>query len=797
MKYSMKMPKHKMLATCCHAVGDVQRAVAAAAEASAASPASRLWIPRNSPCFAHTRALAEEAETAVELGHLASHLACTTDLPPHLNLTIAHLNKRYGRTQDRPFLHSLLVEIYGKSGYARHARLLFDLMPTRPKLAWKAIIRAHAQAGQFSEAFHLWNRLSQEGSTPDMFTFVSILTAFGGLLDASNGRRIHALVVCNEFVSDGAIGTALVNMYGKCGSLNEAVQAFDGIDEPSTMAWNVVMAVRSKLYERGGAADSLLLQDMQERGVFPDRVSFINILSMHRVEDHHHGHSGERIHVQVLSQGIHTNVALGNALINMYAVSGKLHEAHRAFDDILDPDMISWTSILQGHGRSGACPCLGHFERMKQEAILPDRVAYMVVVEACTDASAMADGKRAHACLVAMGIASNTEVGTALVQMYGHCGHLKGAFSLFEELPRKNVVSWTSLMALQNHNGQGREAIRSFCSMLQAGAMPDKAVYLCAIDACGQIGDPSECKRMYTHLLADGYEPESSALMSLYLRQWPIGEDILQELDGMLALDVSSWNLMIIACNEHGCGSKALRLFYQMQQEGVVPNEATFAMILNSGDGLINVKRIHAQSAASLVKGGAVLVASSLVGMYGKCGDIEGAQMAFNEALKHSSVTGTTLLSVYAQHGDMCKATQILNQYTADDILLMGDAVFVTALSSCSRAGSFDEGVACFRRMMKLGTRKPGLDHYCSIIDLLGRAGNLVDAQAFIDAMPCQPSRVLWMALLSACRYQADAERGRCVAQHVFELNPMHLGSYAMLSNIYAMIGNLIWDTSI
>jgi pentatricopeptide repeat protein len=285
--------------------------------------------------------------------------------------------------------------------------------------------------------------------------------------------------------------------------------------------------------------------------------------------------------------------------------------------------------------------------------------------------------------------------------------------------------------------------------------------------------------------------------MSLYLRQWPIREDVLEELDGMLALDVSSWNMMMIACNEHGCGSKALQLFYQMQQQGVVPNEATFATILNSSDGLINVKRIHAQSAASLVKGGAVLVGSSLVGMYGKCGDIEGARMAFNEASKHSSVTGITLLSVYAQHGDICKATQILNQYTVDDISLMGDAVFVAALSSCGRAGSFDEGVVCFGRMIELGTRKPGLDHYCSMIDLLSRAGNLVDAQSFIDAMPCQPSIVLWMALLGACRYQADVERGRCVAKHVFELNPMHLGSYAMLSNMYAMIGNLTWDTSI
>ena len=375
------------------------------------------------------------------------------------------------------------------------------------------------------------------------------------------------------------------------------------------------------------------------------------------------------------------------------------------------------------------------------------------------------------------------------MQMYGNCGNLDDASIMFNELPRKNLVSWMTFIGLQTYYEQGKQAIQSFSEMLQVGIMPDKMVFLRVIDACGQIVDLSQGMRLYTHLLAAGYEPESSVFMNLYL-QCRNRDDIPQVFDDVLAFGVSSWNTMMIACNEHGCGLKTLQLFYQMQQEGAMPNQSSFVTILNaSGDEatLLNGKRIHARTAISFMMSDIVFM-GSLVSMYGKCGDLEGAKLAFDGISKHNLVSQTALITAYAQHGKPYEALKILDQFTVNDIFFMDDAIFVNLLSSCSRSGSLDEGVMCFGKMMEMRTRQPGLDHYCSIIDLLGRAGNLANAQAFIDLMPCQPSRVLWMALLGACRYRIDLVRGQRVAKHVFELNSSKGGSYAMLSNMYANI---------
>ena len=127
----------------------------------------------------------------------------------------------------------------------------------------------------------------------------------------------------------------------------------------------------------------------------------------------------------------------------------------------------------------------------------------------------MVNGKRAHACLVAMGFTSNIEVGTAIMQMYGNCGNLDDASIMFNELPRKNLVSWMTFIGLQTYYEQGKQAIQSFSEMLQVGIMPDKMVFLRVIDACGQIVDLSQGMRLYTHLLAAGYEPEQCFYESL------------------------------------------------------------------------------------------------------------------------------------------------------------------------------------------------------------------------------------------------------------------------------------------
>jgi hypothetical protein len=88
----------------------------------------------------------------------------------------------------------------------------------------------------------------------------------------------------------------------------------------------------------------------------------------------------------------------------------------------------------------------------------------------------------------------------------------------------------------------------------------------------------------------------------------------------------------------------------------------------------------------------------------------------------------------------------------------------------------------------------PTNEHYACVVDLLGRAGHLHDAEVLIKTMPCEPNATVWMALLGACRIHGNLEMGECIARRVLELDPGNSAGYVLLSNIYAAAGN--WDLS-
>ncbi|KAI3957299.1 hypothetical protein MKW92_004196, partial [Papaver armeniacum] len=112
---------------------------------------------------------------------------------------------------------------------------------------------------------------------------------------------------------------------------------------------------------------------------------------------------------------------------------------------------------------------------------------------------------------------------------------------------------------------------------------------------------------------------------------------------------------------------------------------------------------------------------------------------------------------------------------------------YLAVLCSCSHMGSVEKGFHYFNSMVEVHGIKPELDHYTCMVDLLGRAGLLEEAERFINTMPITPDNVTWGALLSACRTHSNAEMGQRVGNYLIESDPGHDGRYVLLSNIYAV----------
>lgn len=160
----------------------------------------------------------------------------------------------------------------------------------------------------------------------------------------------------------------------------------------------------------------------------------------------------------------------------------------------------------------------------------------------------------------------------------------------------------------------------------------------------------------------------------------------------------------------------------------------------------------------------------------------------FKTMSERDAVSFNAMIVGLAQNGQATEALQLFNQMlecgqNPDHVTMIG------VLCACSHAGLVEEGRHYFHSMRKKYGLKPEKDHYTCMVDLLGRAGRLVEAKNLVIAMPIPPDNVVWGSLLAACKVHGDVELGNFVAEKLMEIDPGNSGPYVLLSNMYAEVG--------
>jgi pentatricopeptide repeat protein len=186
-----------------------------------------------------------------------------------------------------------------------------------------------------------------------------------------------------------------------------------------------------------------------------------------------------------------------------------------------------------------------------------------------------------------------------------------------------------------------------------------------------------------------------------------------------------------------------------------------------------------------------VIVGTSIVDMYCKCGRVEMARKAFDRMKKKNVKSWTAMVAGYGMHGRAKEAMEIFYEMIRSGTK-PNYITFVSVLAACSHAGLLKEGWNWFNRMKCEFNVEPGIEHYSCMVDLLGRAGYLKEAYGLIQEMKVKPDFIVWGSLLGACRIHKNVELGEISARKLFELDPSNCGYYVLLSNIYADAGR--WD---
>ncbi|KAJ7568858.1 hypothetical protein O6H91_01G050800 [Diphasiastrum complanatum] len=446
---------------------------------------------------------------------------------------------------------------------------------------------------------------------------------------------------------------------------------------------------------------------------------------------------GRRVHALIVQRGLDSNIILGNALVNMYAKCGSVLDARQVFDSMPEHDVFSWTTVISAYAsHSQGEEAINLYQQMQQTGILPNRVSFVVVLKACARIPALKQGKQVHSDIIKSGFESDVIVGNTLVDMYAKCGCIERALLVFNNMHKRDVVSWNAMIAGYAQQSLVKEALGLYGNMKEECVQPNNVTYVVLLKACASVAALEIGKQLHSDIIKSGFESNviiENALVDMYAKCGCI-EDARQIFNNMHERDVVSLTAMIAGYAQQGLGKEALALYKQMKQEGVQPNSVTYVVLLKA-----------CASLAALEQG-------------------------------------------YAQHGLGKDALALLERMQRENIK-PNQVTYVSVLSACSHSGIVDKGRHLFDSMRRDHGVAPTMDHYACMVDLLGRAGRLADAEDFIVKMPIQPNAVVWMTLLGAARNHCHLEIGRRAFDCVVKLEPENAAAYVLLSNIYEAVG--------
>ncbi|XP_059650115.1 pentatricopeptide repeat-containing protein At5g19020, mitochondrial [Cornus florida] len=615
---------------------------------------------------------------------------------------------------------------------------------------------------------------------------VSALKSCSSLLAISQGQQIHSFVFKSGRDSNIFIQNSLINIYAKCGFMDDAESMLDSSSVLDSVSYNIMIAGYVKcrrldharrlfdemplkgcvsyttmimgLAQNGCWHEAIeVFKDMWFAGVTPNAVTMSSVISAY-------SHLGgiwncRLLHALVYKIGLEMLILVATNLVRMYCVCSSVLEARILFDEMPEKNTVSWNVMLNGYSKAG------------------------------------------------------------LIDL---------ARDLFERIPVRDVISWGTMIDGFVQVGRLSEALNMYRAMLCTGLSPNDVLIVDILSACGQSTAFSEGQQIHSTIIKTGlncYDFMQATIIHFYAAcrqvnlarlQFELGsKDHLSSWNALIAgfirngmidharqlfnempeRDVFSWSSMISGYSQSEQPNMAVVLFHEMVASGIKPNEITMVSVLSAiatSGTLEEGRRAHEYIFHNSIPPNDNLSAA-IIDMYAKCGSIKTALEVFHQIRnKTSSVSPwNAIICGLAMHGDAELSLKIFCDLQSRKIEL-NSITFIGVLSACCHAGLVKAGEGHFKSMKSVYGVDPNIKHYGCMVDLLGRAGRLEEAEELINSMPMRADVVIWGTLLAACRTHGNLEIGERAAESLARVEASHGGGRVLLSNIYADAGR--WD---
>lgn len=682
-----------------------------------------------------------------------------------------------------------LINVYAKCGRPAYARKVLAKMPEQDVVSWTALIQGLVAQGNARKGINLFCEMRREGIRPNEFTLATCLKACSMCLNINFGKQVKAEAIKVGLLSDSFVGSALVDLYAKCGEMGLADKMFFCMPEQNEVLWNVLLSGHAQVGD--GKEVFSLFGKMLKSEVKFSKYTLSSVLkgcaNSRDLKD------GQIVHCLAIKSGCELDNFLGCSLIDMYSKCMLVDDALKLFFMIKDHDVVSWSAMitcLDQQGRNSEAVKV--FYLMRDMGVQPNQFTFASVVSAATELGDLHYGQSIHACIFKYGFDYDITVSNALIRMYMKNGCVHDGTRVFEAMKGPDIVSWNALLSGFHDYDSCKSGPRTFYQMLVEGFRPNMYTFVSVLRSSSSLLDVGFGRQVHAQVLKnnlDGNEYVGTALVDMYAKCGCLEESYIA-FDRLLNRDVFTWTVIITGFAQNDQAERAFKCFKLMQREGLKPNEFTLAGCL-SGCSQITATESGRQLHSITIKSGHLpdmFVSSALVDMYAKCGCIEDAETIFKGLVRHDTVLWNTMIYGFSLHGQGKKALETF-QEMKDNGYLPDEVTFIGVLSACSHMGLVEEGKHNFNSMSSVYGIIPRDEHYACMVDILGRAGRFDEVESFIEKMKLTSNALIWETVLGACTKHGNIKLAERAAEKVFELKPETDSNYILLSNIFASKG--------
>ncbi|KAG1369730.1 putative Pentatricopeptide repeat-containing protein [Cocos nucifera] len=613
------------------------------------------------------------------------------------------------------FVGTAVLDVYAKCNMIDDACLVFDKMPEKSSVTWSSMVAGYVQNDLHEEALRLFHKAQLIGVELTQYTLSAILSACASLAATIEGTQLHAISIRSGLNTDVFVATALIDVYSRCGCVEEAYLVFAYMEDKNIVLWNAMIAGFSRHVRFHEAM--ILFEKMQQLGMHPNEVTYISVLSacghVGLVEKGHH-----YFDLLMRDNWVQPNVLHYSCMVDVLGRAGHIDEAWELIQKMPFKATASmWGSLLS------SCRIHGNLKLAKTAAkhlfeLEPNNAGNHVLLSNIYAANKKwGDVSMARKLLKDTG--AKKEIGKSWIEM-------KGKVHIF-------------VVGESNH----ARTAEIYAKLEDIGNELKKLSYKAETQYdLHDVGEEQKEELLKHH--------SEKLALAFGLISLPPGMPIRINKNLRICGDCHSF--IKLASRITGCTVKyekpGLRALQGHGKGGVTQSRSGEEKDDSSSGSLTLAKWVDSYIAHSPIDVKSAHVLAALIDMNAKCGNMERASFLFESMQRRDLISYCSMMQGYSIHGAGAKAVDLFFQMLQEGIL-PDEVAFTVVLTACSHAGLVEEGYKYFELMKNDYIVVPSPDHYACVVDLLGRAGRLEEAYKLIKSMPLEPHAGAWGALLA------------------------------------------------